>query len=195
MWQYREPRNGNAGGSIYIVTKPPIRKKIKAPRPGLEPGTFRLTAGCSAIALSGNKKETGSAYKPRSVWRSRTWTIIFLERPLPAASSGLPGAFERAARRINPRPALTLLHLGVAWPAHCCTAGGLLRHLFTLTFSQRRFVSVTRSSRLLRSGCYPAGCSMERGLSSTLEDRDRPAGPIATKNQSVQNDFPALDLL
>jgi len=31
-----------------------------------------------------------------------------------------------------------------------------------------RYVSVARSRRLLPSGCYPAPCSMECGLSSTL---------------------------
>ena len=41
--------------------------------------------------------------------------------PLPAAGT----------RRLY--PCLTLLQLGVAWPLHYGSAGGLLRHLFTLT--------------------------------------------------------------
>src|SRR5262249_48072101 len=32
-----------------------LRGVAEAPRPGLEPGTNRLTAGCSTIELSGNK--------------------------------------------------------------------------------------------------------------------------------------------
>lgn len=62
-------------------------------------------------------------------------------------------------------------------------AGGLLRHLFTITSRNARlFVSVAlfrqvRSLRRLpRPGCYPTPCSLECGLSSTpqTQGRDRP---------------------
>jgi hypothetical protein len=49
-------------------------------------------------------------------------------------------------------------------------AGGLLHHLFTLT-GIRRYVSVARYGRLPRPGSYPAKCSVECGLSSTLACR------------------------
>ena len=50
------------------------------------------------------------------------------------------------------------------------SAGGLLHHHFTLT-GIRRYVSVARSGRLPRPGSYPAKCSVECGLSSTLDTR------------------------
>ena len=65
-------------------------------------------------------------------------------------------------------------------------AGGLLHHLFTITFTpcgvNWLFVSValvrqvSSSRRVPRPGCYPTPCSMECGLSSisTTQDRDRP---------------------
>src|SRR6185295_13690435 len=65
-------------------------------------------------------------------------------------------------------------------------AGGLLHHLFTITFTpcgvSRLFVSValvrqvSSSRRVPRPGCYPTPCSVECGLSSvsTTQDRDRP---------------------
>ena len=38
----------------------------EAPRPGLEPGTNRLTAGCSTIELSGNEKRSGTTNGARA---------------------------------------------------------------------------------------------------------------------------------
>ena len=49
-------------------------------------------------------------------------------------------------------------------------AGGLLHHLFTLT-GIRRYVSAALCGRFPRPGGYPAKCSMECGLSSTLASR------------------------
>jgi len=106
------------------------------------------------------------------------WMTISLGTPSPVCSCSLPGAQRRrAASRCKPLglqlcPCLALLQMGVAWPRHCCRAGGLLPHHFTLT-SMRRYVSVARSGRLLHPGGYPASCSMECGLSST----QRKAGP------------------
>src|SRR5512134_2126975 len=77
-------------------------------------------------------------------------------------------------------------------------AGGLLHHLFTITYltppfghpspsgrgdgGEGLFVSValirqvSSSRRVPRPGCYPTPCSMECGLSSapTTQSRDRP---------------------
>ena len=73
-------------------------------------------------------------------------------------------------------------------------AGGLLHHLFTITYPSLPspigedvggvwlFVSValirqvSSSRRVPRPGCYPTPCSVECGLSSvsTTQDRDRP---------------------
>ncbi len=47
-------------------------------------------------------------------------------------------------------------------------AGGLLHHLFTLTFlAEGGLFSVALSGRLPRPGVSPASCSVECGLSST----------------------------
>ena len=87
-------------------------------------------------------------------------------------------------------------------------AGGLLHtqrfsglcRLFTLTVHRqamhRRFVSVARSDRLPRPGDYPAPCSMECGLSSTLQRRaaitrlTQDAMIITVSNQEVN--LPAI---
>ncbi len=68
-------------------------------------------------------------------------------------------------------PCLTLLRMGVAWPPHCCGAGGLLHRRFTLTGcwlqeqpAARRYVSVARSSRFPHLG----GASPLRGLPGIL---------------------------
>ena len=57
---------------------------------------------------------------------------------MPTGSCSLPGT-DRKASRFPPhkrlRPCLALLRLGVAWPLHCCNAGGLLHRLFTLALA------------------------------------------------------------
>jgi len=68
---------------------------------------------------------------------------------------------------------LVLLRAGFTWPAGHPSAGGLLPHLFTLTC--RRFsgdqlrpavVFCGTFLRVAPTGCYPAPCSLEPGLSS-----------------------------
>jgi hypothetical protein len=63
-------------------------------------------------------------------------------------------------------------------------AGGLLRHLFTITvtgslFSVALFRQVSSEREVPRPGYYPTPCSMECRLSSIplARDRDRPTGP------------------
>ena len=65
--------------------------------------------------------------------------IIYLGQSLPNGSSSLPGIQKKTGRFLLPEgrlyPCLTLLRLRVAWPPHCCGAGGLLHRLFTLTLA------------------------------------------------------------
>jgi len=75
-------------------------------------------------------------------------------------------------------PCLALLLAGVTWPWHCCQRRWSLRPPFhpyrhRVAPALRRFVSVARSGRLLRPGCYPAPCPVECGLSSTLNEQGR----------------------
>jgi hypothetical protein len=77
-------------------------------------------------------------------------------------------------------PCLALLPVGVAWPpallqapvvSYTYNAAALppfhpCRHHQVMP---GRSVSVARSDRLPRPGCYPAPCSLECGLSSTLQ--------------------------
>ncbi len=78
----------------------------------------------------------------------------------------------RETSRLSPARWLDLSLLDLAPNGGCLAArittnaGGLLRHLFTLTPIQERYVSVALSSRFPRSGISPAFCPMECGLSS-----------------------------
>ena len=133
-------------------------------------------------ARSGDgKRECASkpACKPRSVrkWpKANPWAGIYLGRTLPHASRDLPGTQGDEQPPVPGRAAQNSPLLGLALGGVCLAgavtspAGGLLHHLFTLT-GIRRYVSVARSSRLPRPGSYPAKCSMECGLSSTLASR------------------------
>jgi len=123
-----------------------------------------------------------SVYKPHSVGSrgipsgtASCLTTISLGGALPRRSSSLPGAQGKraASRRSEDRlyPCLTLLLVGVAWPRHCCRAGGLLHHRFTLAGCPAvcfcgPIQQVNLYRGIPRSGCYPAPCSVECGLSS-----------------------------
>src|SRR6202521_3877351 len=68
---------------------------------------------------------------------------------------------------------LGLLRAGFAWPTGHPAAGGLLPHLFTLTWrcvsGDTRYWRCNFCGTFLRvapTGCYPAPCSLEPGLSS-----------------------------
>src|SRR6202521_4153935 len=68
---------------------------------------------------------------------------------------------------------LGLLRAGFAWPTGHPAAGGLLPHLFTLTWRclsgdrrRRRCNFCGTFLRVAPTGCYPAPCSLEPGLSS-----------------------------
>ena len=98
----------------------------------------------------------------------------------PCSSSSLPGISASSLKRGDEQPPARITRatslLGLAHFGGCLAvliaedAGGLLHHLFTLT-GNRRYVSVARSGRLPRPGGYPAKCSIECGLSSTLVNR------------------------
>lgn len=98
---------------------------------------------------------------------------------LPRGSSSLPGI---QRRRAAAGPQGTSSLLGLAPDGGCLAAGiaacagSLLHHLFTLTSSVAeggRFL--WPCPRVSPSGCCPASCSLERGLSSDVSVRDRPA--------------------
>jgi len=99
--------------------------------------------------------------------------VISLGWMLPSSSCSLPGTNEEAGSFLplegGHRPCLALLLVGVAWPPHYCSAGGLLHRHFTLTLAGGVFLwpdPVGSSRRSPRSGCYPAPCPVECGLSS-----------------------------
>ena len=94
---------------------------------------------------------------------------ICLERRSPGTSSDRN---PRARRAASTPSYLVLLRAGFTWPAGHPTAGGLLPHHFTLAQLQLRRSAAGRCHfcgtflRLAPTGCYPAPCSMEPGLSS-----------------------------
>jgi hypothetical protein len=105
--------------------------------------------------------------------------IIYLGRRLPAASTS---DLTRSSGTSNPRrledalpPYTVLLQVGFTRPVSHLTAGELLPHHFNLTGKPAvcfcgTFLGVTPT------GCYPAPCSTELGLSSYgPAARDHPA--------------------
>lgn len=106
--------------------------------------------------------------------------IISLGGMSPCRSSSLPGTLAEAEERAAPRvpslrrthyPCLALLRMGVAWPAHCCAAGGLLHRRFTLAPLRKRYVSVALSHGCPRRG-LPAilPCAARTFLGTTHGD-------------------------
>ena len=96
---------------------------------------------------------------------------ICLGRDLRRVSSDRYPRTGRAA--VKTSSYLVLLRAGFTWPAGRPAAGGLLPHLFTLT--RRRFsgdqprpavVFCGTFLRVAPTGCCPAPCSLEPGLSS-----------------------------
>src|SRR5882672_7596119 len=91
---------------------------------------------------------------------------ISLGRPLPDASSNLPGS---QARRATSPPLFGLSPSGV-YRAGGVTApaGALLPHRFTLAacFRPRRFIFCGTFPGIAPAGGYPALCPVELGLSS-----------------------------
>jgi hypothetical protein len=59
-----------------------------------------------------------------------------------------------------------LLPMGVARPQTLLSAPVVSYTTISPLLPEERFVSVARSGRFLRPGCYPALCSVECGLSS-----------------------------
>ena len=146
--------------------------------------------------------ETGAlrlAYKPHSVQQvalpvqSSLWAVRRRAAHCSLPGAGLSHTRERHVwrRAVSHRPRTISPLLGLApgggYLAICITAnaGGLLHHLFTITFlpkEGRLFVSVAlfrqvhASRRFPRPGCYPTPCSLECGLSSipSTQDRDCP---------------------
>src|SRR5512143_1170506 len=127
-------------------------------------------------------------YKPHSVqWiapsvQSSLWTVRHR-----AVRCGLPGAgalhgwrAHMRRRAVSHRPQTISPLLGLApgggYLAACITAGagGLLRHLFTITSLRRLFVSVALSGRLTPLGGFPApGAIRRRALWSADFPRPR----------------------
>src|SRR5438105_10768482 len=104
---------------------------------------------------------------------------ISLGRPLPDASSNLPGS---QARRATSPPLFGLSPSGV-YRAEGVTAsaGALLPHRFTLAacFRPRRFVFCGTFPGIAPAGGYPALCPVELGLSSGCLRGPRP--PVALR--------------
>src|SRR5205085_6962910 len=103
--------------------------------------------------------------------------------------AGLPAPRATATRGLGEQPAhrrggaprggapsyLVLLRVGFAWPAGHPAAGGLLPHHFTLTGAGRRCHFCGTFLRVTPTGCYPAPCPAEPGLSS------EPCGPATAR--------------
>ncbi len=109
-------------------------------------------------------------------------TTISLGCASPRSSSSLPGARGKRAASRPPEgrlhPCLTLLRMGVTWPRHYCRR----RWSLTPPFQPYRFPggmflwpdpAGSPLARFPRSGCYPASCSVECGLSSIPLARNR----------------------
>ena len=129
------------------------------------------------------------ADKPGSVSqvhdRYRSWiraTVIYLDRRLPAVSSGLPGTRARRATSRPPkraRPCLALLPVGVAWPRMSPRAPVVSYTTFSPSpwrhwlCAARTSTAVCFSVALFRQvtlpGYYPAPRPVEPGLSSPRE--------------------------
>src|SRR5438445_5883745 len=96
---------------------------------------------------------------------------ICLGRRLRGVSSDRYPRTGRAA--VKASSYLVLLRAGFTWPAGHPVAGGLLPHLFTLTWRRvsgdsrcRAVIFCGTFLRVAPTGCYPAPCSLEPGLSS-----------------------------
>jgi len=124
------------------------------------------------------------ACKPHSVQRSTPleWSSIWDAR-LRASRAAYPGYHPHrwGWRASSLSSLLGLAPSGGCLAAHItASAGGPLHHLFTLT-GIRRYVSVALSGRLPHPGSYPAECSLECGLSSTLSSRAATIQPTCGK--------------
>ena len=119
-----------------------------------------------------NKKER--ACKPGSVSRKGGRSFIW-EARLPVFSSGLPGTDNGAGNASS--PIWPCSGWGLQCPGCYHPGGGLLPRLFTLTpASGGGMFSVALSlTGVPVTGCYPAPCPVEPGLSSHVSMRDLPA--------------------
>ena|SRR3990172_9453406 len=130
--------------------------------------------------------EPGSLPVQSSLWTARCRAV---RCGLPGAGPlhGWRGRVWRRAVSHRPRTISPLLGLapggGYLAVRIAANAGGLLRHLFTITTRVAvcfcgPFRQVHASRRFPRPGCYPTPCSMECGLSSTpsTQGRDCPIG-------------------
>ena len=121
-------------------------------------------------------------YKPHSVHQqgfseetTEGWGIIYLGGLLPIHSCDLPGTQMRRAASLSlldlaPNggcPAAALLHT----PVVSYTTFSPLPRNAGLPRIAGRYISVARSDRLPRPGCYPALRSLEYGLSSMRTGR------------------------
>jgi len=94
------------------------------------------------------------------------WVVtIYLGLLLPTGSSDLPGD---SGGPPSTSPYLVLLQAGFAKPRRHRRAGELLPHLFTLTPFLGRCIFCGTFLPVTRTGCYPAPCPVEPGLSSLL---------------------------
>ncbi len=112
----------------------------------------------------------------RPISRVLSGAVIYLERRLPAASSGLPGA--RTGRAAPARSCLALLPVGVAWPPVSPRAPVVSYTTFSPSPARSPGPAVCFSVALFRRvtppGRYPAPCPVEPGLSSPrVAGRDR----------------------
>lgn len=98
--------------------------------------------------------------KPNSVLG---WSLILAQRITAGLIAVYPGYWGG-----QPIPCLTLLWVGFAVPSEVTLrSGGLLPHLFTLTRGNPRAVCfLWHFPGVTPSGCYPAPCPAEFGLSS-----------------------------
>jgi hypothetical protein len=131
-----------------------------------------------AVGAAGHTERSWS----RPVSRVLSRTIIPLESPSPATSSGLPGSAGGHPLPLAWRlPYLALLQVGFAVPPNVAT--GAVRSYRTVSplpsslLTLRRFVFCCTFRRLTPPRRYLAPCPQEPGLSSTFREKcsDRPA--------------------
>lgn len=105
----------------------------------------------------------------KSISRVLFLIAIYLRLLLPIAFSDLPTGWRRTAAFSSPY--LVLLQMGFTEPVSRLTAGELLPHLSILTQQSWAVYFCCTILRVAPTGCYPASCPLELGLSSCISMR------------------------
>ena len=179
-------RNLAAGSALVQLFLPAPLQKLPVVRVRCDAAySARRETPPAAIRHAYNSITQGKWSRPVSRVLSRT--IIPLESPSPATSSGLPGSTGGHPLPLAGRlPYLALLQVGFAVPSNVATdavrsyrtVSPLPASLLTL----RRFVFCCTFRRLTPPRRYLAPCPQEPGLSSTFREKcsDRPADSART---------------